>query len=443
MPKDFTYAECEGAGGDCTTATGTTSGTGTGTGGASACGNGTIDAAEGEECDDGPMLSDDHADTTVGLIEDGPLGCTRSCKHTVQWTRVDQVADQSVFTGVVATSTGVVAGGFSLGGDTSIILNRSDVAYSADRRIRAFDAAGGDLFSIASNDAGLEGNGVLGMVPATGDRIFFLESYHDSGVDRGTFVKLRDAATTLKTSGKTSAEDFTVAIGSMDGGNGAIVVAYDLGGMVLRRVGASGSVTDIDISAVSSIAGDGPGGAITTTGSDIAIAWGSNVVLLDAIGNEKWTIPVPGSELTGICLRPDGVLVAVGWNDLGGSYDPIVAWVDPAGALLGSVVIDEVPDVDGANAVACDADGSVVVVGEEGLDGETSGLTPRSRAWVRRFASDRSLVWTRKHESYAGLGISDTDARAVAIDAEGFIYVAGREMTTDDTASGWLRKYAP
>ena len=161
VPTDFTYQSTTGAGGGTTATVGSG-----GSGGSTLCGDGTTQTELGEECDLGPDNDDDQlVEVSLGSIDDGPIGCTRACKHTVAWTRADVVSNQSVFTGVLVVPSGVVAGGFSLAGDTSNILDRSDVAYSATRRIQGFDPAGTSLFSVVTNDAG-KWNGVIGMAPA-------------------------------------------------------------------------------------------------------------------------------------------------------------------------------------------------------------------------------------------------------------------------------------
>jgi hypothetical protein len=445
VPKDFTYVDCAGAGGGCETSSSSGAGSVGGAGGSTLCGDGTTQTELGEECDLGAENDDDQlVESSIGELTPGAIGCTRSCKNTVEWTRVDVVSDQSVFTGVVVVPSGVVAGGFSLGGDTSVILNRSDVAYSAVRRIQGFDPSGMPLYSVTKNDAG-KSNGVIGMAPAIDGTVYYLETYHEAGVSRGAFVQRRDEATVLATTpDQTSAEYYTTAIGAKGDGSGAYVLAYDPGGMILREVDANGSVNDLSLGSGAMLDGDSFG-AITGVGANIAAAWGDRIVRLDGLGNSLSSTQYANTELTGLCVRPDGVTVAVGWYQDSGDYDPIIVWIQASGAEVGKTIITDSSDVDGANAVACAPDGSIVVVGEEGLAGETDGLTPRSRAWARKYGPDRALLWTRKHESYV-VGTnqaSDTDARAVAIDAQGFVYVAGREMTSQDTASGWLRKYAP
>jgi len=97
---------------------------------------------------------------------------------------------------------------------------------------------------------------------------------------------------------------------------------------------------------------------------------------------------------------------------------------------------------DRAMGDAVDGDGFIVVVGD------TSGKLPGPKkggqdAWVRKYRPDGSLLWARQFGT-----LQDDEARAVAIDGAGNIFVAGETGgalagTPKGQTDAFLRKYSP
>ncbi len=444
VPTEFTYCADEAC------SVGGNGSGGAGGGPSELCGNGELDA--GEECDEGELNSDDLADESSAQTEMGPRGCSRTCRHLVQWTRVHAVIEnsntqQAAYFAVSASQGQVVAGGAWIAGDTTDMLDRERLHFSGRRLIDGYTSEGEPTFVIDTNDAGVS-NAVFGITALADGTQMYLESLHESGVERGRFVRQRDGASTVMTTPRITFNESFAAIGPNNDANGVYMVMFEQAGVVrLLHVGANdSSPNDLGLDAGVGFTGEGPGG-VAALEDDVVIAWGNRVARVNTVGSALWTVDVSNAELTGVCARPDGSIAVSGWSaDGDGGYDAIVAWLEGgAGDLIDSVVLDgSAGGVDGANAIACDSDGSVVVVGEEALDGSMHPLTPNSRAWLRRYGAEGELVWTRSHESsLGGAGVSDSDAFAVALDEQGFVYVAGRTMTTSDTASAWLRRYAP
>lgn len=103
---------------------------------------------------------------------------------------------------------------------------------------------------------------------------------------------------------------------------------------------------------------------------------------------------------------------------------------------------------DGAFAVTADQDGNVIVAGR------TSGELPEKSTWgsfdafVRKYDSTGSEIWTKQFGSDQGL-LDDDDAYGLDTDSTGNIYVAGATvghlpgMTSFRLGDVWLRKYGP
>ena len=89
---------------------------------------------------------------------------------------------------------------------------------------------------------------------------------------------------------------------------------------------------------------------------------------------------------------------------------------------------------DAALAVACDKSGNAIVTGFE-----TQANMFRD-VWTRKYSPAGNALWTQGYDGSAG---GDDWGRGIATDANGFVYVAGRELTSNQGVDGWLRKYEP
>jgi len=98
--------------------------------------------------------------------------------------------------------------------------------------------------------------------------------------------------------------------------------------------------------------------------------------------------------------------------------------------------------IDGGVAIAVDADGNVYVAGSTSgdLGGANAGL---SDGFARKYATDGTPVWTRQFGTSA-----DDRVYGAAVDASGNLYVAGQtDGAVDGTSAGksdcFVRKYGP
>jgi len=114
-------------------------------------------------------------------------------------------------------------------------------------------------------------------------------------------------------------------------------------------------------------------------------------------------------------------------------------WVrkyDPTGAMVAWTVGYNNPsnNDDYAFGVACDKTGNVIVTGLETQGNMFSDI------WTRKYTSAGTPLWTQGYDGSAG----GTDfGSGVAADGNGFVFVAGREATTNNGLDAWLRKYEP
>jgi hypothetical protein len=124
----------------------------------------------------------------------------------------------------------------------------------------------------------------------------------------------------------------------------------------------------------------------------------------------------------------------------GGDSDAFVRKHGPGGAHLwtrqfGSAVGDE------ANGVATDGDGNTYIAG--GTDGDLQGSNAGGEdAYARSYTSAGKLRWTRQFGTTA-----DDEARAIAVDRQGNVYVVGQTggdlaTTNEGDRDAFIRKYS-
>ena len=122
---------------------------------------------------------------------------------------------------------------------------------------------------------------------------------------------------------------------------------------------------------------------------------------------------------------------------------------DPDGNIaLGPLYYGTYPDhfmSDDSFEVAVDLDGNIIVVGRIGIWGTDGGLTNDWDWHVRKYNSAGTLLWS---DTYSGAASLRDEARAVAVDDDGNVYVAGYSNEgTDNTSNAdydWVViKYAP
>ncbi len=113
-------------------------------------------------------------------------------------------------------------------------------------------------------------------------------------------------------------------------------------------------------------------------------------------------------------------------------------WIGGYAAADGEQLWVEWFDSDGADndigyGVAVDHDDNIIV------SGSTYAIDTLADTFVGKYSPGAEPLW---QQIYMGPGGNDR-ARAVAVDAEGYVYAAGNEYSFDDFADLWLTKYAP
>lgn len=191
------------------------------------------------------------------------------------------------------------------------------------------------------------------------------------------------------------------------------------------------------------------GGALTgqtSSGLDDAFVRG-----YDASGNELWTRQFGTSgwdRAQSVAVDADGNIYVAGYTDnvfpgqtSSGSGDAFVRKYDASGNELWTIQFGT-SSWDEADSVAVGASGNIYVAGY------TSGALPgqssfgASDAFVRKYSSSGSVIWTRQ------FGTSTYDgASGVAVDALGNVYVAGYTdgalpgQTSFGDLDAFVRKY--
>lgn len=381
-------ASPEDTGGDptgaMTTATPTTTsmpGTGDDSGGSSddgvpgSCGDGNRDPAEA--CDDGDATEAD--------------GCNSDCtvSGSVLWSHVSAGGSDQSEDGY----------GVAVASDGAAFVAGDRVGTTRDLMLRGYTAEGGLDFTVVTDG------------PSAG-----ADSWYALAIDGSTLY----------------------AAGSHDNaGNDAFVASYGTDG----TAGWTHSLVDplggSDVAYAITV--DAPGNIIVAGATPVDLE-GTNAFVrkLTPVGGESWTqlytsADAATDEAHGVAADFAGNVVAVGFQAVGGQIDMFVRKYDPSGAPLWTQAFAGVDGLDDrAHAVACDANGDIVVVGHE-----TSAATG-ALLWVRRYDLNGNEVWTQTFAGAAGEGAA---GHGVAIDAAGDIAVVGRE-TVGGLDRVLVRKYA-
>jgi hypothetical protein len=145
---------------------------------------------------------------------------------------------------------------------------------------------------------------------------------------------------------------------------------------------------------------------------------------------------------SGIAVGDQGNVIIVGATQGAlagaslGATDAFVRKFDTHGEVVWTRQFGTERD-DGASEVAVDGDGGIIVVGTTSgsLEGTSNGEVD---AFVRKYNRDGDVLWTRQ------FGTSDWDrARAVAVDAKGNATVAGTTNSASLETWSFLRTYGP
>jgi hypothetical protein len=163
------------------------------------------------------------------------------------------------------------------------------------------------------------------------------------------------------------------------------------------------------------------------------------VAAYDTDGQPQWTFrhdEAGGVDRgQGIAVGDGGEVFVVGSAVVPGrTIDAWVGRLGPDGALQWRELYDGPASLgDGANDVAVDAEGFVLVAGHQF---ENAG---KWDGWVRKLDGDGVLAWRHAYASPAG---GDDVAAAIAADPSGDVFVVGTATRADGTSASWLRRLA-
>ena len=135
---------------------------------------------------------------------------------------------------------------------------------------------------------------------------------------------------------------------------------------------------------------------------------------------------------------PNGNAVIAGWRGSGPGETDSDMWLQertPDGSVAWEEVIASPGgDDDKANVLAVDDRGGFIVGGEMGAG---AGSTD---AWIRRYAPDRTEVWTMNVSGLAG----DRDTTwGLALAPDGALYACGYSATPGSEWDLWVRRFTP
>ena len=138
----------------------------------------------------------------------------------------------------------------------------------------------------------------------------------------------------------------------------------------------------------------------------------------------------------GVAVAADGSVYVTGLTYAAGqSYNLLLRKYSPAGALLWMKTFNGVANgEDGGNAVAVAADGSVYVTGWTDVAGQSFNLL------LRKYSPNGALLWMK---TYNGAANGLDSGYAVVVAADGNVYVSGRTEVAGQSSSLLLRKYSP
>jgi hypothetical protein len=140
--------------------------------------------------------------------------------------------------------------------------------------------------------------------------------------------------------------------------------------------------------------------------------------------------------LTAVAPTPYGNVIVAGWRaSPAGDADMWLQERGPSGEVVWEQTIASPGgDDDKANAIVVDDRGGLLVGGEMGAG---AGSTD---AWIRRYAPDRSEVWTTSYSGPAG----DRDTTwGLALGPDGSVWACGYESSPGTEWDIWVRRLTP
>lgn len=213
--------------------------------------------------------------------------------------------------------------------------------------------------------------------------------------------------------------------GPADEADWGFALALDLDGVLLAGGATHSTVADVDRRLESLHLSDGKAASC-----------------LDDGGASDGVVPDGNDQIRGLAVAADGRIAAAGFavKSEAEGQDAWVGWysrtLDPEPPCMldkQDFVAGEGHASDAALAVAFDADGNTIVVGQ------LRGAELDENIWVAKYDAQGDLLWQSTHD---GDGSLDDRAHAVAIDARGSIVVAGQVSRPGDVDL-WVGRFAP
>lgn len=337
----------------------------------------------------------------------------------------------------------VVVAGYESGADTN-----------ADLWLRKYDPEGQEIWTVvdpAGPETGVIASGIAidgaGNIAVVGSDFSVEEEAWDILVRRyapdGSLLWSRTHA------GTGGLEDVGVGAACNDGGMivavGYVSKAVPDGDERQMTLDAWVGTFDGDGNSLWSHVHDGPGSghdaaldaAIAENGDILVAGYESgdreddNVWLrrYDTSGETLWTRtydgPAHGRDRgTSVTLDPEGKILLSGHIDVPGeAWNALVRKYEPDGELIWTSTYDGADSVfDAANDIVTDAEGNVFVTGFEYVEGDKFDVL------VRKYHSDGDPIWTVTH---SGDAAGDDSGAGIAIDQDGFVYVAGSSFVRE------------
>lgn len=162
----------------------------------------------------------------------------------------------------------------------------------------------------------------------------------------------------------------------------------------------------------------------------------------DIAGAEQWTFEWDGDESGddagfAIAIAPDDTIGVTGMSPIiATNQDVWLGKIDPEGALVWWKRFGA-PSVlhDNGLGLTSNAEGDFVIAGFKSLSATDTDI------WLRKYDAGGNVIWT---QARGGAGMGADEARAIAADAAGDLYVTG-EIRADGSNNGeiWVGKFGP
>ena len=431
-----------------------------GPGGAEACDDGVNDDSYGgcatdcqalaPHCGDGEVNGPPDAEACDDGDGDNGDGCNVDCvvSGTALWTDIYPGPDVGATIGHGITVDG--AGDVYVVGEEFVLLDNQNIM------IRKYSADGELLWHQGVNGPGSGVDIARGVAVDSEDNVIVVGEVFVALENADTWIRKLtgdgDELWTVQHNGADSLNDRARGV-AVDRDDNIVVTGseYHLIGLTdvwTAKYGPDGGLLWID---EYNHAGGNDAGYGVSIGADDQIFVvggvyefvGLNDIYLrahDPDGVELWTVTIDNwsgiDRARGASVDSEGNLVMVGETYTPDDLTNI--WMGRYAAVDGAQLWVEWYDSEGGDndigyGVAVDRDDNVII------GGSTYAVDTLADALVAKYSAGGEPLW---EQQYMGDGGNDR-ARAVATDAQGYIYAAGNEYSIEELASLWVTKYAP